>query len=324
MTERGANLTRLVDSAMVVQGPGTRRFALPRVEWPLWCHPAADSKLDSELRRELIDTYYSLLEEERAAWALRRGQALSTSPAALVCLADVVQKGDSGGVEDEILAMAERLYPGDAHVRLAVVERDARAGHWTGDALLVDAADEAIREHLIHLHGLVLLRRGLPQDALGVWRAASSCEHCPIDGLVELAQALLSAQAEEPMAGQDGVSCLAGLVRAVVQADTCVVRGDLAAARGTLDLAWIRSLREEQTSARLAELYLDAPPGKDPIARFRTATALAGFLEASESSMRDGHRLWLCERTWDKTRIRVLVERASAWLEGELFGSWPP
>ena len=79
--------------------------------------------------------------------------------------------------------------------------------------------------------------------------------------------------------------------------------------------------REEQTLARLAEIYLSAPAAADPVVFFRTATLLAEFVDVHRDEDQPPPRLWLCEGTWDARRVEALLTRAAAWLDQVLGGA---
>jgi dephospho-CoA kinase len=81
-----------------------------------------------------------------------------------------------------------------------------------------------------------------------------------------------------------------------------------------LDRTWIRTAREEQTLARLAEIYLKAPASTDPVVFFRTAPLLAE--SSTHSKIGTITLLVLALRANMGRRAREgAVSRAAAWLD---------
>jgi hypothetical protein len=314
MTARGVDLSPIGEVPPHFAGPAVEYIEIPSFEWPLSCTPVPDLSLADSLRRDFAQAFYGLPEEQRPAWVERRGEALVDMPAGLLCLRDFLHGSGVEGAAEEILQVAERLHPNDLYVRLAVVEREARAGRWTGDNLLEEATDAAFREHLIHVHGLALFRADKPEEAIKAWSSAPTENHCGIEPLVNLVKAVVVAQSDLHSEA-DETADLPGLIRATLRSDECMVRGDLDGARRVLDRAWIRGVRETQTLARLAELHLATPIEADPLTYFRAASLLAEFAEVGEHDFRLARRLWLGARTWDQERIKLLVTGARAWLE---------
>ena len=312
----GVELTRLSDTPPRFVGNATRFIAIPMLEGTLWCSPILKLKLDEGIQRE----FYLVPETQRPAWAMERCQSLAKSPEALLCLCRCLHGADVDDTADEILHFAMEHHPQDVYVRMAVIERDARAGRWTGDALWTEADDAHVREHLCHLKGFLLLQSDKPKEAIKVWSDAPN-EHCRIESLLELAKALVAARSGEKASDADELPDLPGLIHAAFRADKCSAQGDADGARRALDRAWIRAIREEQTLARLAEIYLSAPAAADPVVFFRTATLLAEFVDVHRDEDLPPLRLWLCEGTWDARRVEALLTRAAAWLEQMLGGA---
>jgi len=154
----------------------------------------------------------------------------------------------------------------------------------------------------------------MPEAAIDAWEQAPSDKRCKIESLADLARAVVAAQSG---AGADAAELpdLAGLIRLIFRADECSARGDLERARLMLDRAWIRNLREVQTLARLADIYLATPVNAESPSYFRAASLLAEFSEVGTNDFRFAKRLWLGERTWENDRISPLVARAKAWLD---------
>ncbi len=258
--------------------------------------------------------FFLVPEARRPAWAMERCRS-ADSPAAMLSLLGLVKSSDNDDTTNDILRLAEERYPRDIYVRLAGIERDAEAGRWTGESLLAETADAHTREHLFHLQGLVLLQLNKPEDALEIWSATPTDEHCHIESLRELASALVAGQSETALPDLDTGPGLTGLVWASHQADRHVARGDVDGALRVLDRAWIREAREEQTLARLASAHLDHPGPADSILLFRAATALADFVDAYQKDHRFARCLWLGERTWTRDRVETLVSRSQEWLD---------
>jgi hypothetical protein len=307
---KGAELTRLGKTAPTFVGEATDFIAIPMFEWPLWCSPRPDSKMHEALQTE----FFLVPEARRPAWAMERCRS-ADSPAAMLSLLGLVKGADNDDTANEILRLAEERYPRDIYVRLAGIERDAETGRWTGESLLAETADAHIREHLFHLQGLVLLQLNKPENALEIWSATPTDEHCHIESLRELASALVAGQSEAAPSDLDMVPGLTELVRAAYRADRHLARGDVDGAVRALDQAWIREAREEQTLARLASAHLARPVPADPTRLFRAATALADFVDAYQEDYRFARRLWLCERTWTRDYIKTLVSRSEEWLD---------
>jgi hypothetical protein len=179
----GVELTRLSDTPPRFAGKATSFIPIPMLEGTLWCSPIFELKIDEVIQRE----FYLVPEAQRPAWAMERCHSLAKSPEALLCLRRCLHGADVEDTADEILRFAMEHHPQDVYVRIAVIERDARAGRWTDDALLAEADDAHVREHLFHLKGFVLLQSNKPKEAIKVCSAAPTNEHCRVESLLELA-----------------------------------------------------------------------------------------------------------------------------------------
>jgi hypothetical protein len=287
--------------------------AIPRVTWPLWCQLTPDRALGQKLRQQFIFERTEVSEpEDTARWISARAATLADSYTSALCFYRFLRAEKFDEKADELLGSLQKCFPTNPYVRLAVVERDASMGRWTGDDLLAGTGDETVRVHLLHVRAVICLHDNRFADAVQVLSGAPKGTGCQLGEILELAQALLVGRSAAAHPDGNAPAGMRELVRTILWADHHLDHGDLESARRLLDQAWIREVGDVQSLARLSHIYLAAPP--DPAALFRTAVAIADFADAD---FIDAYAigLWLGKNTWASGRVNEVLVRARVWLE---------
>ena len=106
-------------------------------------------------------------------------------------------------------------------------------------------------------------------------------------------------------------SAIRRLVSAIRIGDKALQEGDLKAARAALDQPVVWKTVEVQSTARLAELYLQDQAASN----FHRRHALALYLHAYAPGEFHYQNLPMRELAWQKTRLEELAERARDRLE---------
>ncbi|HVK64009.1 MAG TPA: hypothetical protein VM694_06030 [Polyangium sp.] len=255
--------------------------------------------------------------KRRLAWATSKAgpDELLAFEAALYASGD---PATAGHVDELVCAK----FPDHPRVRLSFARSLACAAEWEKALEQLESidpsqlAEEADVKHFHHMRGITLLMLDEPEAALiELDRSARYKEGtCEPEQLLPLCVPLTEERSWAPKQ-----AVMRDYLRVITAADEALARGDVDAARRTLDDPLVWEANEVQSMARLAEAYLRADEGTTSVDRFRKAFALLSFCELFDARSTVTRReMPLPRATWDAERLSALAAKARAWVEEAL------
>jgi hypothetical protein len=238
-------------------------------------------------------------------------------PDQLVDLIFALQATPSSDGADRFIDQLLTTYPNHPEARLLNANKLAVAvePRWTEVSAALegvnpdDLGDPARAKHYHHLRALAAMHTGRT-DVVEVELAAANalegtCMLGPLQEMVEGWHTDVAEGARTP---------LIELYGAIHEADACLDRGDPAGVVRVLDRPCVWAARERQSLARLAEGYLQLPPGARAD-RVRKLVALGALLDQlHERRPFYVHNLPM-PGAWDDHRLADVAARAKGWLE---------
>jgi hypothetical protein len=319
-TARGVRLTRLDE--MPSAFPAVHdEFKIPRLFKFVNCSPPAEPDLETRITSDARlfsggEADPALTDENLEKLAASLGESISAASTHRALRFRGIH-----GRADRLLELMEKQGSDDFFVRLALTERDALAGRWSGGSLESAAAAAGASEHLLHVRAVAELRAGRLDDVIETLTGRARPGECRLDGVLTVARALRAEREGEPIREEKmSRPCLTSLVRSIFAADRALARGDHGEVPRILDQAWIRQAGEAQSYARLAEVYLGTRKDAAPLQWFKASTFLVDFVGAHFAIARHNN-LWLGPSTWPLDRVDALEEKATNLL---LTLAWKP